>query len=68
MRYLLAKKMNALDIFVRNCLQKQFQWLECDWMKSRSTGSSVGSDLDQAGNASDEHTEGICPTSNNIFD
>ena len=62
MRYLLTKKINARESLAGNYLRKQFQPIECDWMKLRSTGRLEDSDFDQAGNKSEIRTEGSRPT------
>ena len=54
--------MNAQDGLVGNYLWEKFDKMECDWMTSHSTGILAGSDLDQAGNASEVRTEGSHPT------
>ena len=49
--------MKLRQSFAGNYLWKNFQRLECNWMTSRSTGRFEGSDLDQAGNRYEVHTE-----------
>ena len=62
MRDLLTKKMNAWDILAGNSLRKHFQWLERNWMTSRSTRRLAVSEYDYAGNLSEVSTEGSRPT------
>ena len=67
MRYIPTKKTIAKESLAGNYIQKQFQRLECDWMISCSTRRLLRSDLDYAGNASEVHTEGSCPTQNHLL-
>ena len=54
--------MKTWEILAGNHLWKQFQWIGCDRMRSRSTGRLAWSDLDQAVNTSEVHTEVSRPT------
>ena len=63
MKYLLMKtKLTHGRVWLLNYLWKQFQRLECDRMKSRSTGRLAVSDLDYTLNTSELGKEVSCPT------
>ena len=50
------------EILAGNCIRKQFQWMECDWMTSCSYRRLAGSYLGQAVKSSEVRTDGSRPT------